>query len=121
MQLFGDNMPYFFFSVIILYEMHLLTFDLIVTLNLKFTLGTHPLVMFVIVQGTYLAWMPSINKKCHQKLLSWGLWQVDYDLPFWYKLNLFCFLVIYLFFTDTSWLYLVYDIRYFMMLTGCSV
>ena len=33
--------------------------------------------MFVIVQGTYLAWMPSINKKCHQKL-SYGLWQADY-------------------------------------------
>ena len=64
MQLFGDNMPYFF-SVVILYEMH--TFDLWPEIENSRLAST--LVMFVIVQGTYLAWMPSINKNMPSKVI----------------------------------------------------
>ena len=45
-----------------------LTFDLIVTLNRKITLGIHH-ILYEIVQGIILAWMQSINKKCHQESL----------------------------------------------------
>ena len=40
-----------------------LTFDLTVTLKRKFMLGIRPYIV-----GILLAWMPSINKKCHHEL-----------------------------------------------------
>ena len=46
-----------------LYKMYF--FDLAVTLNRTLTLGINP----CDVQGTYLAWMPSINKQMPSKVI----------------------------------------------------
>ena len=50
---------------IILQESTYLTIGLAVTLIPSFRLGIHPKVP----QGIFLAWMPSINKECHQNHL----------------------------------------------------